>query len=414
MERIIDCLARKLGLDPCDVRMKNLVPTAAMPYDTGLLYRDGHAQVYDSGNFPELLRRARDGIDLDSLRARQRQLRDDGRLLGVGFAMYVEGTGMGPFEGAAVRVLPSGRIQVATGASSQGQGHRTAYAQITADALGVPLDMIDVIGGDTSAIAFGIGTIASRSTVTAGNAIHQAATKVRQRVLSLAEPMLEAAATDLEIVDGKVGVRGVPGCAVPLSEIARAAAVAVLRKGASGDGLLAETAYFSPPTVTYASAAHCAVVCVDPASGVVVIERYLVVHDCGRVVNPLLADGQVVGGVAQGIGGALCEHLVYDGTGQPLTGSFMDYAVPVASTVPAIELDHIESLSTRNLLGVKGLGEGGAIGPPAAIANAVEDALQSYGVVIRRGPLSPARVRALIAQATPRNMLDNRHQTLNS
>jgi len=391
MERIIDRLARRLGLDPCEVRLRNLVPASAMPYDTGLLYRDGHAQVYDSGNFPELLRRARTKIDLDGLRARQRSTRSDGRLLGVGFAMYVEGTGMGPFEGAVVRVLPSGRVRVATGASSQGQGHRTAYAQIAADALGVPLDAIDVIGGDTAEIGFGIGTIASRSTVTAGNAVHRAATQVKQRALSLAEQMLEASAADLEIVDGHVRIRGVPERRLALREIAKMAAGAVLRQGAPGDGLLAETAYFIPPTVTYASAAHCAVVSVDPATGIVKLERYLVVHDCGRVVNPLLADGQVVGGVAQGVGGALFEHLVYDEAGQPVSGSFMDYALPIASSLPAIELDHIESLSTRNPLGVKGLGEGGAI------ANAVEDALQGYGVVVHRGPLSAARVRALIA-----------------
>lgn len=397
MERIIDRLARRLDLDPFDVRMRNVVVAAAMPYDTGLLYRDGHAQVYDSGNFPELLRRARDRIDLDAVRGRQGQPPPGDKRLGVGFAMYVEGTGMGPFEGAVVRVLPSGRVQIATGAASQGQGHRTAYAQIAADTLGVPFQAIDVIGGDTATIGFGVGTIASRSTVTAGNAVYQAATKMKARVLALTEPLLEAAADDLEIVDGKVRIRGVPGRAVGLGDVAKAAAGAVLRKGAPGDGLLAETAYFIPPTVTYASAAHCAVVEVDPATGQVTILRYLVVHDCGRVVNPLLADGQVVGGVVQGIGGALCEHLVYDDDGQPVSGSFMDYAMPVAAGVPFIELDHIESLSTRNPLGVKGLGEGGAIGPPAAIANAVEDALRGFGVVVRRGPLSPARVRALIA-----------------
>lgn len=397
MERIIDRLARRLDLDPFDVRMRNVVAAAAMPYDTGLLYRDGHAQVYDSGNFPELLRRAHDRIDLEAVRARQRQPAPGDKRLGVGFAMYVEGTGMGPFEGAVVRVLPSGRVQIATGAASQGQGHRTAYAQIAADTLGVPFQAIDVIGGDTATIGFGVGTIASRSTVTAGNAVYQAATKMKARVLALTEPLLEAAAADLEIVDGKVRIRGVPGRAVGLGDVAKAAAGAVLRKGAPGDGLLAETAYFIPPTVTYASAAHCAVVEVDPATGQVTILRYLVVHDCGRVVNPLLADGQVVGGVVQGIGGALCEHLVYDDDGQPVSGSFMDYAMPVAAGVPFIELDHIESLSTRNPLGVKGLGEGGAIGPPAAIANAVEDALRGFGVVVRRGPLSPARVRALIA-----------------
>ena len=396
MERIIDRLAAKLNMEPADVRARNLVPAEAMPYDTGLLYRDGNPQVYDSGNFPELLRRARAIVDLDAFRAKQKA---DKQLRGVGFALYVEGSGMGPFEGAVVRVLPTGRVQVATGACSQGQGHRTVYAQITADALGVPFDSIDVIGGDTSTIAFGIGTIASRSTVTAGNAINQAAIKVRDRALAIASDLLEAAAQDLELVDGKARIKGVPERAIALPQIVQAAARAVLRQGAPGDGLLAETAYFSPPTVTYASAAHAAVVAVDSDTGVVTLERYIVVHDCGRVVNPLLADAQVVGGVVQGIGGILREELVYDVSGQPLSGSFQDYALPIASDVPAIELDHIESLSTRNPLGVKGLGEGGAIGPPAAIANAVEDALKVFGAVVRRGPLTAPRVLQLVRDA---------------
>jgi carbon-monoxide dehydrogenase large subunit len=396
MERIIDRLAAKLGMDPADVRAKNVVPATAMPYDTGLLYRDGNPQVYDSGDFPELLARARAIVDLDGIRARQRAgAQADGTLLGVGFAMYVEGSGMGPFEGATVRVLPSGRVEVATGACSQGQGHRTVYAQITADALGVPFEAVDVIGGDTAKIAFGIGTIASRSTVTAGNAIHAAATQVKDRALALASDLLEAAPADLEVFNGEFAVKGTDR-AVTLAQISQAAIKGVLKQGKAGDGMLADTSYFIPPTVTYASAAHAVVVAVDPETGVVKVLRYIVVHDCGRVVNPLLADAQVMGGVAQGVGGILREEMVYDANGQPLTGSFMDYAMPIAADFPDIELDHIESLSTRNPLGVKGLGEGGAIGPPAAVANAVEDALKPYGAVIRRGPLSPARVRGLI------------------
>jgi carbon-monoxide dehydrogenase large subunit len=400
MERIIDRLAAKLDMEPAEVRARNLVTAEAMPYDTGLLYRDGNPQVYDSGNFPELLRRARAIVDLEAFRRQQKREREaDGRLLGIGFALYVEGSGMGPFEGAVVRVLPSGRVQVATGACSQGQGHRTVYAQITAEALGVPFESVDVVGGDTATIAFGIGTIASRSTVTAGNAINQAALKVKARALTLASDLLEAAAEDLELVDGNVRINGVPDRAVPLAQLAQVAARIVLKQGAPGDGLLAETAYFSPPTVTYASAAHAAIVAVDRDTGVVTVERYVVVHDCGRVVNPLLADAQVVGGVVQGIGGVLREEMVYDANGQPLSGSFQDYALPIASDVPAIELDHIESLSTRNPLGVKGLGEGGAIGPPAAIANAVEDALKPFGAVVRRGPLTGPRVLQLIQDA---------------
>ncbi len=399
MERIIDRLAARLGMDPADVRAKNLVPAEAMPYDTGLLYRDGNPQVYDSGDFPELLRRARAIVKLDELRAQQKANAKSGKLRGVGFALYVEGSGMGPFEGAVVRVLPSGRVSVATGACSQGQGHRTVYAQIAADALGVPFESIDVVGGDTATIAYGIGTIASRSTVTAGSAIHKASLKVRDRALEIASGLMETAVPDLEIVDGQVRTKGIPGRAMPIAQIAQAAAKMVLKQGAPGDGLLAETAYFVPPTVTYSSACHAVVVSIDPDTGVVTLERYVVVHDCGRVVNPLLADAQVVGGIMQGIGGILREELVYDEEGQPLSGSFMDYAMPIASDMPPIELDHIESLSTRNPLGVKGLGEGGAIGPPAAIANAVEDALKPFGIIIRRGPLSSARIHRLLSEA---------------
>ena len=391
MERIIERLATKLGLDPAEVRARNLVPREAMPYDTGLLYRDGFPQVYDSGDFPELLRRCRALVEVEP--------RDDGKLRGVGFALYVEGTGMGPFEGATVRVLPSGRVNIATGACSSGQGHRTAYAQIAADVLNVPIESIEVVGGDTAAIAYGIGTIASRSTVTAGNAVHGASLLMKDRILSTAADMMETAAADLELAEGKVRLKGVPGKSLDLGQVSREVAAAVLRRGARGDGILAETSYFRPPTVTYASAAHAVVVAVDPDTGVVTIERYVVVHDCGRVVNPLLADAQIAGGVMQGIGGVLCEELVYDEHGQPLSGSFMDYAMPVATQAPPMVLDHIENLSTRNPLGVKGLGEGGAIAPPAAIANAVEDALRPYGVVIRRGPLTPARVRELIRKA---------------
>jgi|SRR5579871_4126528 len=242
MERIIDRLADRLGMDAADVRARNLIPASAMPYDTGLLYRDGNPQVYDSGNFPELMRRARALVELDAIRARQKSVRPGaaaagGRLTGVGFALYIEGSGMGPFEGGVVHVLPSGRVQVVTGACSQGQGHRTVYAQIAADALGVPFESIDVVEGDTARIEFGIGTIASRSTVTAGNAIHRAAVQVKERALDLASQMLEASADDLELVDGKARVKGIAQRAVPLAEIARAATGAVLRRGAAGDGL---------------------------------------------------------------------------------------------------------------------------------------------------------------------------------
>jgi aerobic carbon-monoxide dehydrogenase large subunit len=400
IERIMERLAARLGLEPADVRARNLVPKEAMPYDTGLLYRDGFAQVYDSGDFPELLRRARTLVELEAFRKGQKEALAQGRYLGLGFALYVEGTGMGPFEGATITVEPSGRIRIATGACSSGQGHRTVYAQIAADVLNVPLESIDVVGGDTSTVAYGIGSIASRSMVNAGNAVHSASLQAKERILAIASDLMETAPGDLELEDGKVRLRGVPGKAVDLGRISREAAAAVLRRGARGEAVLAETAYFRPPTVTYASAAHAAVVSVDIETGVISVDRYVVVHDCGKVVNPLLADAQIAGGVMQGIGGVLYEEMVYDQHGQPLSGSFMDYAMPIATQAPPLILDHIENASTRNPLGVKGLGEGGAIAPPAAIANAVEDALRPLGVVVRRGPLSPSRVREMIQQSS--------------
>ncbi len=397
MERIMERLAAKLGLEPAEVREKNLVPREAMPYDTGLLYRDGFPQVYDSGDFPELLRRARKLVALDEFRARQKEMRARGLYTGVGFALYVEGTGMGPFEGATVTLLPTGRVLVSTGACSSGQGHRTVYAQIAADALGVSPDAIDVGGGDTATIAQGIGSIASRSTVTAGNAVQMSSRRMKERLLEIAGEMMEASVGDLECAGGKVHIKGVPGKAVDFSQIARHAIGSVLRGVKPGEAVLAETAYFRPPTVTYASAAHAAVVSVDAETGVVTIERYIVVHDCGKVVNPLLADAQIAGGVMQGIGGVLCEEMAYDAHGQPASGTLMDYALARATQAPSLILDHIENLSPRNPLGVKGLGEGGAIAPPAAIANAVEDALKPFGAQVDRGPLTPARIRALLS-----------------
>jgi carbon-monoxide dehydrogenase large subunit len=227
---------------------------------------------------------------------------------------------------------------------------------------------------------------------------------IRTRILNIAAELMEASAADLELAGGKVHVKGTDK-SVTLAQVSRQAAAAVLRKGAPGEAELSETSYFRPPTVTYASAANAAIVEVDADTGTVMVEKYVVVHDCGRVLNPLLADGQIVGGLMQGLGGVLCEEMVYDREGQPLSGTFMDYAMPKASQTPSIVLDHIESLSTRNPLGVKGLGEGGAIAPPAAIANAIEDALRPLGVVVRRGPFSPRRVRELIESASGKGSL---------
>ncbi|KHL15229.1 carbon-monoxide dehydrogenase large subunit [Mumia flava] len=394
MERAMDRLAHQIGIEPHELRARNLVQPEAMPHETGLMYRDGTMQTYDSGNFPELLRRLVGHLDVDAVRTRQAAGASAGRRIGVGLAMYIEGTGLGPFESGSVSVLPNGRVRVATGASSQGQAHRTTFAQVAADALGVPWDRIDLVEGDTAAIGHGVGTIASRSMVTAGNAIHTAALAVREALLADASQILEIAVEDLELVDGSVRPVGIPDAGIDVAELARRRAPLLAPGTTTGPGAtVSETAFFKPPTVTVASAAHGAVVEVDERTGTVEILRYAVVHDCGRVVNPMVADGQVTGGVMQGIGGALYEEMQYGPDGQPRSVTYMDYLVPTSAEAPPYVLDHVETPSTLNPLGVKGLGEGGAIAPPAAVTNAVEDALGPDRVHLTRGPLSPSRIR---------------------
>jgi carbon-monoxide dehydrogenase large subunit len=258
---------------------------------------------------------------------------------------------------------------------------------------------VTVVGGDTAAIPFGVGTFASRSAVNAGSSIHLAAVAVRDKLVAAAAAVLEAAPADVEIADGVAAVRGTPGSAVPLSRVIQAAIPTFAKPGVTSPDFEA-TIYHPQPTVTYTAAVHAAHVEVDPDTGAVRLLRYVVAHDCGRVINPVIVDGQIHGGVAQGVGGALGEELVYDETGQLLTGSLMDYFVPTASDLPSIETVHLEFPSPRNPLGVKGVGEGGAISPPAAIANAVEDALSPFGVRVTRAPLAPAVVRGLVAAAS--------------
>ncbi|MEM7339479.1 MAG: molybdopterin cofactor-binding domain-containing protein, partial [Actinomycetota bacterium] len=396
MERALDRLAVELDMDPAELRRRNLVTAEEMPYRTGLLDRRGIAQEYDSGDYPAMFERAVEMIDLPSVRAAQQQA-TPGTRVGVGFALYLEMTGLGPFEGARAEVMPSGRVRLYTGAPSQGQGHRTVFAQILADAVGVAFDDIDVVAGDTATIPYGVGTIASRALVTAGNATAQAGTLLKQRILDAAAGVLEANADDLDLVDGRISVAGTPAVQLTLAELIRA--VPKLAGGSGSDGL-SETSYFRPPNYATASGVHAVVVEVDTATGRVAILDYVVVHEAGRIVNPVIADAQVVGGVGQGIGGIMSEYLRYDENGQPITSTFADYLMPVSEMVPEIRLDEIVCPSPTNPLGVKGLGEGGAVGPPAAIANAVEDALRDHGVVVRSGPLTPSRVRDLLREAS--------------
>ena len=398
MDRIVDCLARELRMDPAELRRKNYLTAADMPYELGIPYRDGNRLVYDSGDFRANLEAALTAIDYSARRGEQTALRKAGIYRGIGISGYVEGTAIGPYEGATVRLDASGRAVVATGAASQGQGHETSFAQIAADALGIPMDWVTVVGGDTAAIPFGVGTFASRSAVNAGSSIHGAATKVREKLAAAAAALLEAASADIEIVDGMASVRGAPGSAVPLGRVIQQSLPTFARPGAVSPDFEA-TVYHHQPTVTYTSAVHIALVLVDLGTGAVRLLRYVVAHDCGKLINPMIVEGQIHGGVAQGVGGGLLEEMVYDEQGQLLTGTFMDYLVPTAMELPPIETVHLEFPSPRNPLGIKGVGEGGAISPPAAIANAVEDALQPFGVRVTRAPLGPSAVLGLIEAA---------------
>ena len=396
MDRAVDCLARELRMDPAEIRRKNYIRPDEMPYDFGMPYRDGNPLVYDTGDFPEALRQALDAAGYAEFRRAQETLRARRVYRGIGISGYVEGTAIGPFEGATVKLDREGHVVVATGAVNSGQGHETSFAQVAADALGVPLDWVTVIGGDTAAVPFGVGTFASRSAVTAGSSIADACREVRGKLVRAAAALLEAAAADIEIEDGRAFVRGSPGTAVDLARVVQASIPTFARPGVASPDFEA-SAYHHVPTVTYASAVHVAQVEVDPDTGGVKLLRYVVAHDCGKVINPIIVEGQVHGGVAQGIGGALFEDMAYDEQGQLLAGSLMDYAVPKADDLPPIETVHLEFPSPRNPLGVKGLGEGGAISPPAAIANAIEDALAPFGVRITQTPVTPARIRALLA-----------------
>ena len=398
MERMMDLVAAELGLEPADVRLKNMIGPQEMPYKAGIPYRDGEPIVYDSGDYPSALRSAIAAIGgMPGFRARQRAAREKGRYLGLGIGCYVEGTGVGPFESAVVRIDPSGKLYVSSGACPQGQGMETIFSQVMADTWAVnPQDVVTTFA-DTSAVAIGFGTIASRSTVTLSAAIHGASERLREKVFTIGANLLECSASDLELRKGAVGIVGVPGAEVPLAKIAQAARPGWDHGRPHGiDAGLEETYYYEPPTVTWTYAVHLALADVDIETGRANIEKYVIAHDCGVVVNPMLVEGQIVGGAAQGIGGALFEEFTYDAQGQLLAGSLADYILPTACEIPSMALIHRHSPSPLNPLGVKGVGEGGAIAPPVALANAICDALTPFKIELNRLPLKPEQIRAAL------------------
>ncbi len=401
MERAIDLVAHEVGLEPAEVRLRNMIRDDEMPYAIGMPYRDGEPIVYDGGDYPAALEKALEAVGgLAAFRERQRVARDDGRYLGLGLGCYVEGTGVGPFESALVRIEASGKIYVSGGGCPQGQGMETIFAQIAADAWQVDPDDVVVTLADTSAIAVGFGTLASRTTVTLSAAIHGASERLRAKVFSIAANMLECDVTDLELRNGKVGIMGVPGAELPLAKVAQAARPGWDHGRPPGvDAGLEETYYFEPPTVTWSYAVHAVVVEVDAETGHVSIENYAVAHDCGVVVNPMLVEGQIVGGAVQGFGGALFEAIKFDSAGNPLATTLAEYMLPNAYGIPRLALIHQHSPSPRNPFGVKGVGEGGPIAPPAAIANAVADALRQFSVTFDETPIAPHQIVAAIRSA---------------
>ena len=400
IERLLDFAAKELKIDRAEIRRRNLLRRDQFPFDNEILFQDSAPLTYDSGDYEPALDQALELIDYDRfVREEQPRLRAAGRHVGIGIVCYVEGTGIGPYEGARVTVEPGGRVRLATGVGTQGQGHFTSFAQIVAEVLGVDVADVHVITGDTREFAWGTGTFASRGAVVAGSACHAAATRVREKILQLASHELEASEADLVLAGGKVHARGDPSGGITLGALALKANPL---RGAVRPGTepgLEATAYFGPDRGSTASGVHAMLVEVDPETAQVEIKRYVVVHDCGRVINPMIVDGQIHGGVAHGIGNAFYEQLVYDEEGQLLNASFMDYLLPTATDVPHVETAHRETRSPLNPVGAKGVGEAGAIPTGALFAQAVEDALSDTGLEICEIPLSPNKLFALIEQA---------------
>jgi aerobic carbon-monoxide dehydrogenase large subunit len=406
VERLVDLVAHELGLDPAEVRRRNLVRREAFPYHTAT------SLTYDSGDYQAALDRALELVDYDQLRRQQAEAWRQGRYLGVGLACYVELGGATPsrlaklegspglWESATVRVHPTGKVTVAVGTAGHGQGHETAFAQIAAEALGLRPRDVEVLFGDTETAPFGFGTFGTRSMTVGGAALRLACDRVVEKGKRVAAQLLEAAVEDVAFAGGRFVVRGAPGRGASFPEVARAATMGFSLADAAEPGLDAE-ATFDPPNYTFSSGTHVCVVEVEPDTGRATIRRYVAVDDCGRAINPLIVEGQMQGGIAQGIGQALLEHARYDDSGQLITGSLLDYAVPTAAQVPNCDTELVETPSPSNPLGVKGIGEGGAIAAPPAVANAVLDALRPLGIRHLDLPLTPERVWRAMLDCAP-------------
>lgn len=415
MERVMDKVAGELGIDRAEIRRRNFIGPDAFPYEVGVAWQDGGNVVYDSGEYEKGLDVLLDALDYEAFLAEQKEAREHGRLLGLGLGCYVEGTGIGPYEGAAIKILNDGTVNVAIAVGTQGQGHETVFAQIVADELGVGVGDVKLVSGDTRRLGYGVGTFASRSAVVAGNAVHKAAQAVKLKAAEVASRSLEVAVDDLVFDGGRVHVDGAPDVGIALGQLAiisnplryafgkesEEAVLLAQRAYAGSDRPLPEgtspgleaTEFFSPTAGVFAFGTHAVIVEIDRDTCNLKILRYVVHHDCGKVINPMIVDGQVQGGVAQGIGGAFFEKFEYDDEAQLTNASFMDFLIPYATEIPTLELHHTETPSPLNPLGIKGVGEAGTIPGAAVIANAVSDAL---GLPVDSMPLSPLKLFELM------------------
>ncbi len=399
VERLLDLAAKELGIDPVEIRKRNLIPPDAFPYEHKIIDQAFAPLIFDSGNYKPVLEKAADMIGYDQfVKDEQPRLRAEGRHVGIGIVPFIETTGVGPYEGARVTVEASGKINVATGVGTQGQGHFTSFAQIVADQLGVDVRDVHLVTGDTAEFHWGTGTFASRGSVVAANAINASAKLVREKILALASKVLESPEDELELADGVIRVADIPRISISLGELAM---LANPLRGAVEPGTepgLEATAYFGPQYGAIAFGTHAMIVEVDPQTMMIEIKRYVAVEDCGTVINPLIVDGQIHGGVSLGIGNSYYEKLVFDENGQLLNASLMDYLIPTAAEVPRIEIGHEETRSPLNPLGSKGVGEAGAIPVPALFAQAMENALPEYDLEILEAPLSPNRLFELLRE----------------
>ena len=399
VERLLDLAAKELEMDPVEIRKLNFIPPDAFPYEQQIIDQAFSPLIFDSGDYQPVMEKAAGMIGYDQfVKEEQPRLRAEDKHVGIGIVPFVETTGVGPYEGARITIEASGKINVATGVGTQGQGHFTAFAQVVAEQLGVDVKDVNLVTGDTAQFHWGTGTFASRGAVVAANAIHASALIVREKVLKLASKLLEAPEEELELEDGYVRVADIPHLSISLGDLA---AEANPLRGAVEPGTepgLEATAYFGPKYGAIAFGVHAMIIEVDPETMMVEIKRYVVVEDCGTVINPLILEGQIHGGVAMGIGNAYYEQLIYDENAQLLNASFADYLIPSACEVPHIEIGHHETRSPLNPLGTKGVGEAGTIPVPALFAQAIENAFPDHDLEILEMPLSPNRLFELLQE----------------